>query len=229
MDRDAVTVCAYEDESVTIFNNRAEDILPCLQTDSAAVVLTDIPYNGVNRDSSGLRDLDRGEADSAPVNLAWIATESARLAPSVYVFCGWGQFSTLVEEFDRLGMSTRVGVWHKTNPSPMNGEHLWLSGVELCVFARRKGATFTRNCEVPVWRGATEPRDDHPTAKPEWLWKHLLLSSAEPGDLVVDPFNGSGTTTAMAKLLGMRAIGIDINPAFCEVAATRVRQGVLPW
>ena len=69
--------------------------------------------------------------------------------------------------------------------------------------------------------------DNHPAAFPEKLARDHILSWSNEGDLVLDPFSGSGTTAKMAKLMGRQYLGIEINPEYCEIAAERLRQGVL--
>lgn len=68
----------------------------------------------------------------------------------------------------------------------------------------------------------------HPSPKPECLMLWLVSELSEPGELVVDPFMGSGTTLVAAKRLGRKAIGIELNEAYCEVAVKRLQQGALP-
>jgi site-specific DNA-methyltransferase (adenine-specific) len=70
-----------------------------------------------------------------------------------------------------------------------------------------------------------QPPNGHPTPKPLVLWLALLLCL--PG-IVADPYMGSGTTLLAAKILGRRAIGIEIEERYCELAATRLAQDVLP-
>jgi len=62
----------------------------------------------------------------------------------------------------------------------------------------------------------------HPTQKPEGLLARVLLSSSKPGDLVIDPFNGTGTTGAVATHLGRRYIGIERDPAYAKAAEKRI-------
>jgi site-specific DNA-methyltransferase (adenine-specific) len=68
---------------------------------------------------------------------------------------------------------------------------------------------------------------NHPASFPEALARDHILSWSNEGDLVLDPFSGSGTTAKMAKLMGRQYLGIEINPEYCEIAAERLRQGVL--
>lgn len=213
----------YEDSAVRIYHGDCRDILPGITAD---LVVTDIPYGEVNRASSGLRGLDKGDADIATVPACVIALSLARFSTS-YVFCGTEQVSALRAGFVGQGLTTRLVVWEKSNPSPMNGERLWLSSVECCVFARRPNATFNEFCASPVLRGPVAERNDHPTPKPRWLMDRLILASSDGGDTVLDPFMGSGTTLEAAKNLGRKAIGIEVEEKYCEIAAKRCAQGVL--
>lgn len=67
----------------------------------------------------------------------------------------------------------------------------------------------------------------HPTQKPEGIIRPALAYSLPPGGLVLDPFMGSGSTLLVAREMGARAIGIEINEAYCEVAARRLQQSVM--
>jgi site-specific DNA-methyltransferase (adenine-specific) len=67
----------------------------------------------------------------------------------------------------------------------------------------------------------------HPCAKPLAFWRWLVARASLPGQMILDPFVGSGTTLEVAKLLGRHAIGIEIDPKYCEIAVKRLRQEVL--
>ena len=69
----------------------------------------------------------------------------------------------------------------------------------------------------------------HPCPKPDGVWRWLITrGSVKPNDLILDPFMGSGTTLRAAKDLGRKAIGIEIEEKYCEIAAKRMEQEVLP-
>jgi site-specific DNA-methyltransferase (adenine-specific) len=68
---------------------------------------------------------------------------------------------------------------------------------------------------------------EHPAMFPESLARDHILSWSNEGDVVLDPFSGSGTTCKMAKHNGRKAIGLEINETYCEIAANRLSQGVL--
>jgi DNA methylase len=84
-----------------------------------------------------------------------------------------------------------------------------------------------------VWRDAAPGRGFnhkhrlHPSEKPLSLMERLVLLCSEPGDLILDPFAGSGTTLLAAKKLGRRAVGVELSERYCEVAAERLGQEVL--
>lgn len=73
---------------------------------------------------------------------------------------------------------------------------------------------------VPYW--SMPENTDHPTQKPEKLLAKVILASSREGDLVFDPFNGSGTTTVVAKKLGRHYLGVEIDETYCCLAAKRL-------
>lgn len=213
----------YQDGAVQIYLGDCREILPELP--KVDLVLTDPPYGGVNRESSGLRNLDKGVADI--VSGGELEGILGIKADTFYVWCGTEQVSFLRAGFVSRGYTTRLGIWEKTNPSPMNGQYLWLSGLETCVFARRSGAVFNENCKSPIWKGMTDSETEHQTEKPIWLFRRLVAASSNEGQTILDPFMGSGTTLRAAKDLGRKAIGIEIEERYCEIAVKRLRQEVL--
>jgi site-specific DNA-methyltransferase (adenine-specific) len=75
---------------------------------------------------------------------------------------------------------------------------------------------------VPFW--SMPENTPHPTQKPERLVERILLASSRPGDLVVDPFLGSGTTAVVAKRLGRQFVGVDLNPEYVRLAMKRLHR-----
>ena len=73
---------------------------------------------------------------------------------------------------------------------------------------------------VPYW--SMPENTDHPTQKPEKLLAKIILASSRDGDLVFDPFNGSGTTTVVAKKLSRHYLGVEIDENYCCLAAKRL-------
>ena len=136
-------------------------------------------------------------------------------------------------------------VWTKSNPMPNFRGVRFTNAHETLIWAQKcKGARYTFNYEamkalndglqmrsdweLPICTGAERIKVNgakaHATQKPEALLYRVILAASEPGDLVLDPFFGSGTTGAVAKRLDRRWIGIEREPAYIEVAQKRIDQ-----
>ena len=190
---------------------------------SVDLILADIPYGEVSQTSAGLRKLDRGNANTCDIHLPTMVTEYVRICKgSFYVFCGTEQISELTFLFRQNGLTTRLGAWEKTNPSPMNGSRLWLSGLEFCVFARKANATFNEHCKKALWENPSGRSKVHPTEKPVALMERLLQASSHIGDTVLDNTMGSGTTGVACMNTGRRFIGIERDAKYFEMAEQRI-------
>jgi len=138
-------------------------------------------------------------------------------------------------------------VWRKVNPMPNFRGRRFTNAHETMIWAARdadaKGYTFNYealkagNEDIQVRSDWTlslctgeerlKGRDGkklHPTQKPEALLARVILSSSRPGDLVLDPFSGTGTTAAAAKRLGRQFIGIERDPGYAAAAEARLAQ-----
>ncbi len=135
-------------------------------------------------------------------------------------------------------------VWRKTNPMPnFRGKRLTNAHETLIWASRDEGAKYTFNYEalkalnegvqmrsdwtLPICTGHERIKDAngdkaHPTQKPQSLLHRVLVATTNPGDVVLDPFFGSGTTGAVAKMLGRRWIGIDRDEGYISVARKRI-------
>ena len=193
-----------------------------LQNNSVTMTLTDIPYGVVNRDG-GIRLFDKSDADQETFDLSSFLEEVERVtAGSIYIFCSTEQVSLIRQFLAARKLTTRLCVWEKTNPSPVNGQYHWLSGIELCVYGRKKKATFNEHCKNTVFRYPSFRRKLHPTEKPIDLISRLILASSQVGDIIFDPCVGSGTTCAAAKALDRQFIGFELNAIYVAYAQQRV-------
>jgi modification methylase len=141
-------------------------------------------------------------------------------------------------------------VWHKANPMPNFRGRRFTNAHETLIWAAKsavaKDYTFNyealkagnEDCQVrsdwfmPICTGAERLKDAHgrklhPTQKPEALLARVLLAASKPGDIVLDPFFGSGTTGAAAKRLGRSFIGFEREAAYARAAHERIA-GVVP-
>jgi DNA modification methylase len=78
-----------------------------------------------------------------------------------------------------------------------------------------------------IWKIGQDTKNKHPAPFPEKLANDHILSWSNEGDIILDPMNGSGTTTKMAKILKRNYIGIEISEKYCEIARQRLRQDIL--
>ena len=210
-------------EDVRLIKGDCLELMKGIPDKSIDLTLTDIPYGVVNRESNGLRCLDKQMADVVDFEIKDIVSEFARITKgSVYVFCGTEQVSELRAEMIKAGMSTRLVIWNKTNPSPMNGQHIWLSSVECCVFGKFPKATFNEHCKGSVLNFPSGRGKVHPTEKPLKLFEYLVTVSSNEGDMVLDPFMGSGTTGVAAKNTNRNFIGIELDEKYFEIAKERI-------
>lgn len=135
-------------------------------------------------------------------------------------------------------------IWNKTNPMPnFRGTRFTNAHETLIWAARGKASRYTFNYQalktanddlqmrsdwsLPICTGNERLKSaggakTHPTQKPEALLYRVLIGTTNPGDIVLDPFFGSGTTGAVARLLGRRFIGIERDPDYIAAAAARI-------
>ena len=136
-------------------------------------------------------------------------------------------------------------VWRKTNPMPNFKGTRFTNAHETLIWAARdaKQTGYTFNYKamkslnedvqmrsdwlLPICTGNerlknAEGQKLHPTQKPESLLHRVLLATTQPGDIVLDPFFGSGTTGAVAKMLGRHYIGIEAEAEYADAAQTRI-------
>jgi len=135
-------------------------------------------------------------------------------------------------------------VWRKSNPMPnFRGKRLTNAHETLIWASKEQASKYTFNYEalkalndgvqmrsdwvLPICTGHERLKNDagdkaHPTQKPESLLHRILLATTNPGDVVLDPFFGTGTTGAVAKMLGRDFIGIEREAAYRKVAAERL-------
>lgn len=193
------------------------------------LTLTDIPYGEVNRDSNGLRTLDKENADIMTFDMKEFLNEVYRVTSgTAIIFCGKEQLSEIHKFFSdkqKKGKGTvRQLIWKKTNPSPMNGQYIYLSGIENAVWFKKRGGVFNAHCKNTVFEYACGRSKLHPTEKNHDLLKELILDNSNEGDIVFDPCAGSGSHLLVAKENGRNFLGIELNNKYFKIAENRCSQ-----
>lgn len=218
----APTIYKLDGVSV-ILQYDALELLSNIPDNTIDLLLTDIPYERVNKKSNGLRVLDKQRANTKTFSLEEFAKQVYRTVKgNCVIFCGKEQFSPLFQYFVDEGATTRMLVWEKTNPLPMNGKYVFLSGVECAVYFRKPKSVFNGHCENTVFRYGNGSSKRHPTEKPLMLFERLVELLSNEDDLVCDPCVGSGTTAVACRRLGRRYLCSDIDPVSVATANERL-------
>ena len=245
----------YDEAGITIYCGDARELLPTLAAGSVDFVFTDPPFGHNNNNNGDLiarweEALGRGSnGDARPIAndgpeandlVRWAFGEFNRLlAPGCCCCCCCGgggpdpQFARWSLWLDEAIGFKQMIVWDK---GPMGMGWHYRRSYETVLVGEKPGAACrwfdTTNRVENIVRHIPKiipQAADHPTPKPEELVTFFLKLHARAGDLVLDPFCGAGTTLVAAKQFGCRAIGCEIDEAWCEAAARRLAQGVLEF
>lgn len=207
----------YDDgRGIQIFLGDCREILP--QLPKVDLVLTDPPY-GMDYQSAWRIDWQRKEKIVGDHEFPmWIFDVKPNSA--MFLCCRWDNLPSIPKPKSFI-------VWDKCRHGMGDLEHEFGRQWEAIAFYPFDNHAFTRR-PVDVIRVPCIPPSElvHPNEKPAEIWSPILLS--HEGD-ILDPFAGSGTTLRAAKDLGRRAIGIEIEEKYCEIAAKRLEQEVLQF
>lgn len=237
----------YADDSVTLYHGDCHEVLDGMAERSVDCVITDPPYdprthsmarsnstkNGLS--GKGSRVLSGGSskrfecvehvdqltlfAELGRITRAWVVSNLATDTA----------FRFQVEQAPPGLRVMRIGVWVKTNPMPIISADRPAMGWEPIAYLHR-------NDIRPKWNGGgkaanfylpTSQGSGHPTQKPLGMVAAWVRLFTAPGDTILDPFAGSGTTLRAAKDEGRKAIGVELDERYCEVIAKRLGQDAL--
>lgn len=216
----------YKDKSGMLFNADCMDIMTKINDGLIDFTLTDIPYNAVNREDNGLRNLNKDKADILTFDLNKFLEQVFRItANSICIFCGKEQFSQIYQFFADIGKGTvRPIVWEKTNPSPMNGQYVYLSGIEMGVWYKKQGAkTFNARCKNTVFHYPNGRSKLHPTEKNHELLMDLIKDNTNENDIIFDPCCGSASHLVVANTLQRKYIGVELDKNYFDISVERLK------
>ena len=191
------------------------------------MLLTDIPYEEVNRKDNGLRNLNKDKADIKTFDLDIFLNTVYDKADIFIIFCGNEQYSTIYKFFSTKQKqkkgTVRQIIWAKSNPSPMNGEYIYLSGTENAVWFKKSGTgKMNCKCKKNYFIHATGSSKYHPTEKNHKLLEELILDNTNENDTVIDCCMGSGSTGIVALQNNRKYIGIELDEKYYEIAKQRI-------
>lgn len=208
---------------MTIYHGDCLEVLPALSRVDA--VVTDPPYGVEGGHGGQTRDYLKADYDGEwEDNAEYIASVCApaikmciNLADCV-AFTPGTRCTFLYPQPDDMGC-----FWSPA--APRRGKFGFAVYHPILYYGRN---WLSGKAQTPAGIALTEAAqpNGHPCPKPLGAWKWLVKKMCPPDGIVLDPFMGSGTTLEAAKDLGRRAIGIELEERYCEIAAERLRQGV---
>jgi len=216
-------------------------VMAKMENSSVDHIICDPPYSarvhsrlGLERRKDGAKKRD--ELDFEAMNRARMSSASlkfCRLAKRwIIIFCDEISLVEWRQCLEEAGAEyVRMGTWVKSNPMPqMTGDRPAVGTEQIAIFhAPRKRGRMQ-------WNGGGRPatyiapsiepgiRRFHPTQKPLCLMEAVIRDFTNPGDIVLDPFAGAGSTLVACKRLGREALGIERNNRYAESARLRLRE-----
>ena len=199
-------------------------------------IITDPPYN-IARDNNfhtmGRQGIDFGEWDKGFDLLSWIDKGVQLLDKngSMVIFNDWANLGDIARYAESKGMVIKDMMrWEKTNPMPRNRDRRYITDFECMVWLVKKNAKWVFNrlddkYQRPKFVGSLTPQNErtgHTTQKPVYLMEEIIKIHSNEGDVVLDPFMGSGTTGVACKNLNRNFIGIELDDKYFDIAKDRI-------
>ena len=214
----------YSDEWVTLYHGDCREVAEWMAAD---VLVTDPPY-GVAWEARGLASSPRLRATSVQ---SIVGDETTEVRDAALRLWGVGRPAAVFGSWrEARPADTRHRlIWHKAGRKPGITQSPWFPADEEIYIV---GAGWVGKPEPTVittteWRDQEPKRIGHPTPKPVDLMERIVARC--PPGTIADPFAGSGSTLVAAKRLGRKAIGVELDERYCEIAAKRLAQGVLDF
>lgn len=147
---------------------------------------------------------------------------------NIYFFCSQKQIIPLLDYFvKKKKCNWNLLCWHKSNPVPACGNK-YLTDTEFILFFREKGVKIGGEFKtkftyyVTTTNAKDKKQYGHPTIKPLEIVQNLILNSSNEGDIILDPFLGSGTTAVAAVNTNRHYIGFELNENYFDIACERL-------
>lgn len=222
----------YQHDGITIYHGDCRKILP--QLDPVDLIVTDAAYEGISggnttdkRRCSGILSVNDGKIfthnDIKTNEYAHLFYAVLNDPAHCYIMINNLNLEDALRDFREAGFGFHnVLPWIKNTATP---NRWYMKDIELTLFFRKGAAFQINNCSEKASCPYPNPKGKiHETEKPVSLMEKYIRNSSQVGQIVLDPFCGSGSGLEAALNLGRRAIGIDIDESKCEVAARRIEK-----
>lgn len=212
--------------NATLYLGDSAEIIPALQPVNA--VITDPPY-GVAYVTGWREVMDTPPAiigdDNPPLASVQLMADALKENGALYLATRFDVSAMWVDAIRQAGLTLKTPIyWDKCNHTSGDLEGDFGAQVEIFIFAH-KGRHKLRGPRLPnLWRVPRDPASAHPTPKPVALMEKMVACSTDQGDVVLDPFMGSGSTGVACMHLGRKFIGVEIEPKYFEIACERIDQ-----
>lgn len=232
--------------SYLLINNDCFAVLKDIPDHSIDLILTDPPYNIAKYSTGNLKfnwrseiNNDLAEWDLAKLDPSDLVEEFKRILKpngNIFIFCSYNIIGEYHKAFDPEFDTFQFMVWHKTNPVPNFRKSSFLNSCELIVSCWNKGHTwnFTNQSDMHnfvesrICMGSERIKDKngknlHPTQKPVSILEKIVKIASNEGDIVLDCFNGVGSTGVAALKNHRRYIGIEIDKVYMDATQERLK------
>ncbi|MGB4385188.1 MAG: site-specific DNA-methyltransferase [Caldicoprobacterales bacterium] len=219
-----------------IYNMDCREGLKLIPDKSVDLAVTDPPYEiqtsgaGIYKqpDKQYVKELNLMKDGFSPEILDELCRVLKKI--NIYLFCSQKQIIPLLDYFVKeKGCNWNLLTWHKTNPVPACNNK-YLTDTEFILFFREKGVKIYGEFKTKFTYYVTplNQKDKklykHPTIKPLEIVENLIINSSREGDVILDPFIGSGTTAVASKKLNRNYVGFEISEEYCKIAEKRVSE-----
>lgn len=216
------------------YNEDCMKIMEHLPDNIFDLVVTDPPYEIATRGAGIYKQDDKKYVQELDIMSNGFSEEVldqlCRLMKkiNIYIFCSQKQIIPLLTYFVvNRGCNYNIITWHKTNPIPACGNK-YLTDTEYILFFREKGVRVYGTYETKKTWYATplnqgdKKKYNHPTIKPVDILQNLIVNSSKEGEVVFDPFMGSGSTGVACKKTNRDFVGIEIDKNYYDIAVERI-------
>ena len=238
-------------EDIVIYNDDAFNVLPSIDSESVDLIVTDPPYflsnGGISCSNGKMVSVDKGDWDKTSISIEdfyrkFLIQAKRVLKPNgtIWVFGTMHNIYYLGYLLQELEFKLLNNItWQKSNPPPNLSCRMFTHSTETIIWAKKNAESkHFFNYELmkeinggkqmkDVWTTSTINKKEktfgkHPTQKPIKIIKNIILASSKRDDLVLDCFMGSGTTIDACVQLGRKAIGIELDEGYFNIAKDRV-------
>lgn len=239
----------YQDERVTLYHGDCREVMSMIEPESVDCALTDPPY-GVDRNgqmlgqisanyhekgthSRGYADHDRAAFQALLVPAFSRMFRALKPGAPLLTFGGSRTIHQITTIAEDVGFSPLDLIVFAGGGTYAKSKTTLVPAHEPAAFMRKPGPPREINPRRNVQNVVTSPKaargSAHPTTKPASWMNFAVDLLSRKGDLILDPFAGSGSTLVAAAMLGRRAVGVEVDESYCEIAALRLAQGAFDF